>query len=61
MQILGHVSVFDGILGGFLRRINRRVQLAELVREAHAHFEGVGHDVAVSLVSWLVLGKFEVM
>lgn len=43
MQVLGHVAVLEGVLGGFLRRGHRGVELAELVGEAHADFKGVRH------------------
>lgn len=45
MQVLVHVSVFEGIVGGFLGGIGRGVEVLELVGEAHADFERVSHDM----------------
>jgi hypothetical protein len=53
VQILGHVPVFESILSCLLCRRHRRVKLAELVGEAHADFEWVGHGVVV--VGWICL------
>jgi len=43
MQILVHVSVFERIMCCFLRRSRRGIQVLELAREAHSHFEWIGH------------------
>ncbi len=43
MQVFAPFMVFEGILGGFLRRSHRRIELAKLVREAHADFKRVRH------------------
>ena len=45
MQVLVHVSVFEGVVGGFLGGVGGGVEVLELGGEAHADFEGVGHDV----------------
>ena len=45
MQVFVHVSVFEGIVGGFLGGVGGGVEVLELGGEAHADFEGVGHDV----------------
>ena len=43
MQVLVHVSVFEGVVGGFLGGVGGGVEVLELGGEAHADFEGVGH------------------
>ena len=43
MQILRHLPVLQRILRSLLRRRYRGIELAELVGEAHADFEGVRH------------------
>lgn len=43
MQVFVHVSVFEGIVGGFLRGVGRGVEMLELGGEAHADFERVSH------------------
>ena len=45
MQVLVHVSVFEGVVGGFLGGVGGGVEVLELGGEAHADFEGVGHCV----------------
>ena len=45
MQVLVHVPVFEGIVGGLLGGVDRGVEVLELRRETHADFEGVGHRV----------------
>ena len=45
MQVLVHVPVFEGIVGGFLGRVDGGVEVLELRGEAHADFEGVGHGL----------------
>ena len=45
MQVFVHVSVFEGIVGGFLGGVGGGVEVLELGGEAHADFEGVGHEV----------------
>ena len=45
MQVLVHVSVFEGIVGGFLGGVGGGVEVLELGGEAHADFEGVGHGM----------------
>ena len=47
MQVLVHVSVLEGIVGGFLGGVGRGVEVLELGGEAHADFEGVGHGMFV--------------
>lgn len=43
MQVLVHFAVLEGIVGGFLGGGDGGVEVLELVREAHAHFERVRH------------------
>ena len=45
MQVLVHVPVFEGVVGGFLGRVDRGVEVLQLGGEAHANFEGVSHGV----------------
>ena len=45
MQVFVHVSVFKGIVGGFLGGVGGGVEVLELGGEAHADFERVGHYV----------------
>ena len=45
MQVLVHVSVFEGIVGGFLGGVGGGVEALELGGEAHADFEGVSHGM----------------
>ena len=45
MQVLVHVSVFEGVVGGLLGGVGGGVEVLELGGEAHADFEGVGHGV----------------
>ena len=43
MQVFVHVSVFEGVVGGFLGGVDGGVEVLELGCEAHADFEGVRH------------------
>lgn len=43
MQVLVHVPVFEGIVGGFLGGVDGGVEVLQLRGEAHADFERVGH------------------
>ena len=47
MQVLVHVSVFEGVVGGFLGGVGGGVEVLELGSEAHADFERVRHGVCV--------------
>ena len=44
MQVLVHVPVLEGIVGGFLGGIGGGVEVLELRGEAHANFKGIGHS-----------------
>ena len=60
MQVLVHVSVLEGIVGGFLGGVGGGIEMLELGGEAHADFEGVGHYVweeQRSLELRVVVGK----
>ena len=52
MQVLVHVSVFEGVVGGFLGGVGGGVEVLELGGEAHADFEGVRHGVCVCVCGW---------
>lgn len=43
MQVFVHVSVFEGVVGGFLGGVDGGVEVLELGCEAHTDFEGVRH------------------
>jgi len=43
VEIFVHVFVFEGIVGGLLRRRNGSIEVLKLRGEAHANFEGVCH------------------
>ena len=45
MQVLVHISVFEGVVSGFVGGIAEGVEVLELGGEAHADFEGVGHGM----------------
>ena len=45
VQVLVHVPVLEGVVGGFLGGVGGGVEVLELGGEAHADFEGVGHGV----------------
>ena len=57
MQVLVHVSVLEGIVGGFLGGVGGGIEMLELGGEAHADFEGVGHYEQRSLELRVVVGK----
>ena len=45
VQVLVHIPMADGICSSFLRRIDRRIEVHQLIRELDAHFEWIRHCV----------------
>lgn len=57
MQILVHIPIPQSILSGLLRRRDGRIEMLQLVREAHAHLKGIGHGDVEAAESDCVLGQ----
>jgi len=43
VEVLVHIFVFEGIVGGFLRRGDGGIEVLELRGKAHTDLEGVRH------------------
>ena len=48
VQVLVHVAVLEREVGGLLGRVDGGIEVREVLGEAHAHFERVGHPWSVA-------------
>ena len=44
MQVLVHIPVLERKMRGLLSRVDRGIEVRELVGEAHAHLERISHS-----------------